>query len=212
MRKIMITIGIIEDDRNLRNNLEVLLNKERDISITFSYSTTEHFLEKREELSEPFLMFVDLGLPGISGLECISYIREIWNETHIVIITGNDDNETILDCIQRGANGYLLKPFRIDDLIKQINIIRDGGALITPQVAIKLFKQIQQPKKNIDEKISHLTNREKDVVTELIKGLTYKEIAIALQVTAGTVNDHLKNIYPKMGVHTKSELVGKLLR
>jgi DNA-binding NarL/FixJ family response regulator len=208
----MITVGIIEDDRSLRRNLEAFVELEKDLLITFSCNSMEDFLEKRAKLDEPFVVFLDLGLPGISGLEGITFIREKWADVHLVVITGNDGDAVIFDCIQRGANGYLLKPFRIDELRKNIDIIRSGGALITPDVAMKLFRKIHKPQERYEDHLVNLTTRETSVVNELLKGLTYKEIAIALGISATTVNDHLKNVYFKMGVHTKSELIAKVLR
>ncbi len=208
----MITVGIIEDDRPLRRNLEIFVNMQKDLHIVFSYNSMEAFLEERQNLDEPFIIFIDLGLPGISGMEGISIIRQQWQEAHIVVTTGNDNESVIFDCIQRGANGYILKPFNINDLIKNIDIIRNGGALITPDVAMKLFKKIHKPQDTYQDVTDNLTTREKDVVNELLKGLTYKEIAAVLGISASTVNDHLKNIYIKMEVRTKSELISKLLR
>jgi DNA-binding NarL/FixJ family response regulator len=208
----MITVGIIEDDRSLRRNLEAFIGLEKDLLISFSCNSMEDFLETRNTLNEPFIVFIDLGLPGISGLEGITFIREKWAETHLVVITGNDDDAVIFDCIQRGANGYLLKPFKIEELRKNIGIIRSGGALITPDVAMKLFRKIHRPQERFEDNTANLTPRENGVVNELLKGLTYKEIAIALGISPTTVNDHLKNVYFKMGVRTKSELIAKVLR
>jgi DNA-binding NarL/FixJ family response regulator len=208
----MITVGIIEDDRSLRRNLETFIELEKDLLITFSCNSMEDFLEKRVTIDEPFIVFIDLGLPGISGLEGITFIRDKWADVHLVVITGNDDDDVILDCIQRGANGYLLKPFKIDELRKNIDIIRSGGALITPDVALKLFRKIHKPQQRFEDNTANLTPRESGVVNELLKGLTYKEIGIALSISATTVNDHLKNVYFKMGVRTKSELIAKVLR
>ncbi len=208
----MITVGIIEDDRSLRRNLETFIGMEKDLDITFSCNSMEEFLEKRQALYEPFIVFIDLGLPGISGLEGITFIRDNWADVHIVVITGNDDDTVILDSIQRGANGYLLKPFKIAELRKNIDIIRSGGALITPDVALKLFRKIHKPQERFEDNAANLTTREKGVVNELLKGLTYKEIAFALGISPTTVNDHLKNVYFKMGVRTKSELIAKVLR
>ncbi|MFP5042641.1 response regulator [Parasediminibacterium sp. JCM 36343] len=208
----MITVGIIEDDRPLRRNLEIYINMQKDLHITFSCNSMEAYLEQQSTLDEPFIIFIDLGLPGISGMEGITLIRQKWADVHIVVTTGNDNESVIFDCIQRGANGYLLKPFNIADLVKNIDIIRSGGALITPDVAMKLFKKIHKPQDRFEEVTGHLTTRENDVVNELLKGLTYKEIAAVLGISSSTVNDHLKNVYVKMGVRTKSELIAKLLR
>ena len=208
----MITVGIIEDDRSLRRSLEIYINNQKDLYITFSSNSMEAFLELKNTLDEPFIIFIDLGLPGISGMEGITLIRQYWAEVHIVVTTGNDNESVIFDCIQRGANGYLLKPFSIEALIKNIDIIRKGGALITPDVAMKLFRKIHKPHDTYQDVTAHLTVRENDVVNELLKGLTYKEIAAVLGISTSTVNDHLKNIYVKMEVRTKSELIAKLLR
>jgi DNA-binding NarL/FixJ family response regulator len=208
----MISIGIIEDDPTLRFNLETFITTQPDTTISFSLSSIEQFLEKRNILNEPYIVFCDLGLPGISGIEGISYIRQIWQDTFLVIITGNDDENVIYECIEKGANGYIIKPFKIQDLLTQVEIIRNGGALLSPKVAQKLFNRIQKHNTVAATDSYGFTPREKQVVDELLKGLSYKEIAHVLYISAGTVNDHLKNIYPKMGVRSKSELIRKILK
>lgn len=208
----MISLGIIEDDRFLRRNIEECISMVSDVSLSFSFNSMEAFLEQINILDEPYVVFIDLGLPGISGLEGITYIRKQWNESHIVVITGNDDENIIFDCIQRGANGYLLKPFKIKDLFDNIDIIRSGGALITPQVALKLFSKIHKPQESFEDVTFSLTARERDVVNELLKGLTYKEISFALGISTTTVNDHIKSVYIKMDVRSKSELLAKILK
>ncbi len=208
----MITIGIIEDDPSLRRNLEAFIETQKDTYLSFSLNSVEQFLDRKSTYEEPFIVFCDLGLPGISGKEGITFIRQLWNETYIVVITGTDDEETIYDCIERGANGYVVKPFKIQELINQIEIIRNGGALLSPQVALKLFKQIQKQTVALETSNYGFTPREKQVVDELLKGLSYKEIAQVLGISSTTVNDHLKNVYPKMGVRTKAELMRKILK
>ncbi len=208
----MITIGIIEDDPSLRHNLEAFIETQKDTYLSFSLNSVEQFLDRKSSYEEPFIVFCDLGLPGISGKEGITFIRQLWNETYIVVITGTDDEETIYDCIERGANGYVVKPFKIQELINQIEIIRNGGALLSPQVALKLFKQIQKQTVALETSNYGFTPREKQVVDELLKGLSYKEIAQVLGISSTTVNDHLKNVYPKMGVRTKAELMRKILK
>ena len=208
----MITIGIIEDDRNLRHNLETFISTQVDAHLAFSCNSVEQFLEIKNTLDEPVIVFCDLGLPGISGKEAITYIRDIWNEVYIVVVTGSDDEETIYNCIERGANGYVVKPFKIQELLSQIEIIRNGGALMSPQVALKLFKQIQKQTVTLETSGYGFTPREKQVVDELLKGLSYKEIAHALGISSTTVNDHLKNVYRKIGVRTKAELMRKILK
>ncbi len=208
----MITIGIIEDDPTLRRNLEAFIATQKDTLLSFSLNSVEQFLDRKNSYDEPFIVFCDLGLPGISGKEGITYIRQLWNEVYIVVITGTDDERTIYDCIERGANGYVVKPFRVQELMNQIEIIRNGGALLSPQVALKLFKQIQKQTVALETSNYGFTPREKQVVDESLKGLSYKEIASVLGISSTTVNDHLKNVYRKMGVRTKAELMRKILK
>lgn len=208
----MITIGIIEDDPNLRRNFETFLSTQKDTNISFSLNSVEQFLQNKNNYEEPLVVFCDLGLPGISGKEGITYIRQFWNDVYVVVITGNDDEAVIYDCIERGANGYMLKPFKLDDLLGHIEIIRNGGTLLSPQVAAKLFKQIRKQSSAIKITDYGLTTREKQVVEELLKGMTYKEIGNVLAISSTTVNDHLKNVYRKMGVRTKSELMRMILK
>ncbi len=208
----MISVGIIEDDHSLRRNIEDCIKMEKDVEMSFSFNSVEAFLNKTDDVDEPYLILIDLGLPGISGLEGITYIRKHWHEVHIVVITGNDDENIVFDCIQRGANGYLLKPFKVKDLLGNIEIIRNGGALITPAVALKLFHKIHRPQDSFEDVTAKLTTREREVVNELLKGLTYKEISHVLGISSTTVNDHLKNVYSKLEVRSKSELLAKVLK
>ena len=208
----MISVGIIEDDHSLRRNIDECIRMEKDVDMSFSFNSVEAFLKASDEIIEPYLILIDLGLPGISGLEGITYIRKLWQDVHIVVITGNDDENIVFDCIQRGANGYLLKPFKVKDLLGNIQIIRNGGALITPAVALKLFHKIHRPQNSFEDITSKLTPREKDVVNELLKGLSYKEISNVLGISSTTVNDHLKSVYTKLEVRSKSELLAKVLK
>lgn len=208
----MITLGIIEDDPILRKNFEAYMNALEDTRITFSFKSLEDFLANRNTLSEPVAVFCDLGLPGISGKEGITYIRETWSETFVVVITGNDDEETIYDCIEKGANGYLIKPFKLQDLVVHIDMLRKGGTLISPQVAHKLFERIKKQAQPTSVKDYGLTPREKQVLNELLKGMTYKEIGFVLGISSTTVNDHLKNIYKKTGARAKSDLIRLMLK
>lgn len=208
----MITIGIIEDDPVLRKNFETFLSTQQDTKISFSLNSVEQFLQNKNSYEEPLVVFCDLGLPGISGKDGITYIRQFWNDVYVVVITGNDDESVIYDCIERGANGYMLKPFKLNDLLSHVEIIRSGGTLLSPQVAAKLFKHIRKQSSETDLSNYGLTAREKQVVEELLKGMTYKEIGNILAISSTTVNDHLKNVYRKMGVRTKSELMRMILK
>ncbi|MFL9484659.1 response regulator [Chitinophagaceae bacterium LWZ2-11] len=209
----MVTIGLIEDDPALRSNFETFFKMDEELNILFSVPSIERFLDlKVQEPEGPFIVFLDIGLPGISGLHGISLISKYFTRAHIVILTGESSDETIWDAINKGANGYLLKPFSLNELRKQIDIVRAGGALISPEVAQKLISRINTgPKPKLHQREDLFTPRENEVVGQLLNGFTYKEIAGALSISVTTVNDHLKNIYVKLGVNSKAELISKLL-
>ena len=117
----MITVGLIEDDPKLRLNFETFFKLDKEVDVVFSYSSIEQFLANKNSITyDPFIVFLDIGLPGISGLEGVSIINKQYKETHLVILSGNNDEEVIWQAISKGANGYLLKPVSLQEIKKQI--------------------------------------------------------------------------------------------
>ncbi|MEA5403297.1 response regulator transcription factor [Arcicella sp. DC2W] len=202
-------IGIIEDDHNLRDNIEKFFSLYPDIKIVFSVNSIEKFfIENKSLTQEPYLIFIDIGLPGISGIEGISLIRKTYPNAHIVMISGTCNEDSVWEAVSVGANGYLLKPLSLKKIIDQIDIIKNNGALISPEVASMLFSKIAQKTKEKEAKIEGvLTKRELDVVDYLLKGQSYKEIANQLFISYSTVNDHIKKIYAKLEINSKGELL-----
>ncbi|MDE3236551.1 MAG: response regulator transcription factor [Bacteroidota bacterium] len=209
----MITVGLIEDDPVLRMNFESFFKLDKQLELLFSYSSIEQFLANKEKVQEePFIVFLDIGLPGISGVEGVSIINKYYQNTHLVILSGNTDEDIIWQAISKGANGYLLKPVSLVEIKKQIEIVKNGGALISPEIAqilIGKVNNIGQKKKQFNN--DKLTARENQVIEQLVNGFTYKEIANVLGISVTTVNDHLKNIYQKLSVNSKAELISKIL-
>ncbi|WP_309921257.1 MULTISPECIES: response regulator transcription factor [unclassified Arcicella] len=209
MKTMDLLIGIIEDDHNLRDNIERFFSLYPEIKIIFSVNSIEKFLRENKSISqEPSLIFIDIGLPGISGIEGIGIIRKSYPNSHIVMISGTCNEETVWQAVSAGANGYLLKPLSLKKIIEQIDIIKNNGALISPEVASMLFSRIAQKTKEKEAIIEGvLTKRELDVVDYLLKGQSYKEIADKLFISYSTVNDHIKKIYSKLEINSKGELL-----
>jgi DNA-binding NarL/FixJ family response regulator len=209
----MITVGIIEDNLALRTGIEEFVSQNNDMRIVFSCNSVEKWLMHHDQNPEsPYVLFLDIGLPGISGLKAISVIKDKYPDTKLVVITGDDSRESVWEAITSGADGYLLKPFSLKEISHQIDIIQNGGAALSPMVAEKLIHRINANTRPAREgKNLLLTRRENDVLEQLVKGLSYKEVANILQISFATVNDHIKNIYFKMGVNSKSELIAKVL-
>jgi len=209
----MVTVGIIEDNQALRTGIEEFISQNNDMRIVFSCNSVEKWLvHYNQDIESPYVLFLDIGLPGISGLKAISVIKDKYPETKLVVITGDASRESIWEAITTGADGYLLKPFSLKGISQQIEILQNGGAVISPVVAEKLIHRINaQTRPAREGKNLLLTRRENDVLEQLVKGLSYKEVAHILQISFATVNDHIKNIYFKTGVNSKSELIAKVL-
>lgn len=209
----MVTVGIIEDNQALRTGIEEFISQNNDMRIVFSCNSVEKWLvHYNQDIESPYVLFLDIGLPGISGLKAISVIKDKYPETKLVVITGDASRESIWEAITTGADGYLLKPFSLKEISQQIEILQNGGAVISPVVAEKLIHRINaQTRPAREGKNLLLTRRENDVLEQLVKGLSYKEVAHILQISFATVNDHIKNIYFKTGVNSKSELIAKVL-
>jgi len=210
----MIPVGLIEDDPQLRLNFETYFSLDTEVDIVFTFSSIEQFISKQNQIkTDPFLVFIDIGLPGISGVEGVGIISKYYPNAHLVILSGNTDNDIIWQSIAKGASGYLLKPVSFKEIKKQIEIVKNGGALISPEIAQVLIGKVNKlgkEKRNSYEN-DKLTVRENEVLAQLVNGLAYKEIANVLGISVTTVNDHIKNIYNKLNVNSKAELISKIL-
>ena len=203
-------IAIVEDQREVREGLSTLINGTHGFACVAGFRTMEEALEAFERLDTDVLL-VDLGLPGMSGIEGIRALRERAVETPILALTVYDDNDRVFDALCAGASGYLLKnmpPARLlESLIEAVN----GGAPMSPEVArrvVALFRKFRPP----DRASCRLTQQETELLRLLVDGHHYKTAADALGISVNTVSFHLKNIYAKLRVHSKSEAVARAIR
>ena len=205
-----ITVAIIEDLREVREGLTVLVNGTSGFRCSGSFRTMEEALRALTR-ERPVVILTDLGLPGMSGTEGIRILKERYPEVPIVALTVYDDEEEIFDALCAGAAGYLLKntpPARLLECLKEVV---SGGAPMSPEVArqvIKLFREVRPP-----ARASHnLTPQETEVLKLLVEGHNYKTAASELGITINTVSFHLRHVYDKLQVHSKTEAVAKALR
>jgi len=206
----VIKVAIVEDQRDIREGLASLIKFTDGYHCTGSFRSMEEALDKiRFEL--PNIMLVDIGLPGMSGLEGIRRLKESWPEILLLMLTVYEDDEMIFDALCAGACGYLLKKTPPARLIECLNEAMGGGAPMSPEVArrvIKLFRQISPP----DKADYQLTPHELRLLKLLVEGHNYKTAATAQGVKVTTIAFHMRNIYEKLQVHSKSEAVSKALR
>jgi len=206
----MINLALIEDDSGVRERLETFLQHSDSIHCLYSCGSVESFLEKSESTGPPQVILMDIGLPGISGLEGIRLVKDKMPETDIIMFTVYDDAERIFKALCAGATGYLLKTTKFSRIVEAIRNLHNGWAPMSPQIARKVIDYFNNPQRQPAESL--LTAREKDVVAGLVDGLSYKLIADRLGVTIETVRQHIKKIYRKLQVNSKAEVITRSLR
>jgi len=205
-----IKIAIVEDIREIREGLARLINSTPGYRCTGVYASMEEALEKIPN-NLPNLVLSDIGLPGIDGISGITILKERYPELLILMLTVYDDNERIFDAICAGACGYLLKKTPWEKVVESLKEAVEGGSPMSPEVArrvINLFREIKPPK----EAEYELTPHEVRLLRMLVEGHSYKTAAAELHVSVNTIKFHLRHIYDKLQVHTKSEAVAKALR
>jgi len=203
-------VAIVEDQREIREGLGQLINSTPGHRCTGIYASMEDALEKIPH-NLPDLVLSDIGLPGMDGINGIRILKERYPELLILMLTVYDDNERIFDAICAGACGYLLKKTPWPKLVEALKEAVEGGSPMSPEVArrvITLFRQIKPPKQSEYD----LTPHETRLLRMLVEGHSYKTAAAELNVSVNTIKFHLRHIYDKLQVHTKSEAVAKALR
>ena len=205
-----IKVAIIEDQREVREGLATLINGTAGFRCVSSFRTMEDALRRiGDEL--PNVILTDLGLPGMSGTEGIRILKERYPDLPIVALTIYDDEEEIFDALCAGASGYMLKETQPARLLECLREVISGGAPMSPEVArrvVKLFREFRPP----DRASHNLTPQETELLKLLVEGHNYKTAAAELAISIHTVSFHLRNIYEKLQVHSKSEAVSKALR
>ena len=203
-------IWIVEDNKVYRQNLEKVLISVPWISECRSFETGENVIEDILHQTPPDVVLLDIGLPGIDGITTLLRIKRISPSTKILILTIQDDKESVFQAISGGADGYLLKASTIDSIIQSIEEVINGGSPINSFIAGKIlsvFKNKSNPSAEY-----RLTDREKEILEMLVQGISRKKIAASLFLSFHTVDFHIRNIYSKLHVNTLSEAVGKSIR
>jgi DNA-binding NarL/FixJ family response regulator len=204
-----IKVAIIEDERDIRECLCVLVNGTEGFKCTGGYRTMEEALEKVPN-QMPDVVLSDIGLPGMSGIEGVRILKERYPNLLLLMLTIYDDDERIFDAMCAGACGYLLKKTPPARLLESLKEAVAGGAPMSPEVArrvIALFREIRPPERADYQ----LTPHETRLLKLFVEGHNYKTAAAELNVSVNTVNFHVRSIYDKLQVHSRSEAVAKAL-
>lgn len=201
---------IVEDQKDLREGLATLINFTPGFECSGAFRSMEEALS-RIKFDQPDIVLSDIGLPGMTGIEGIAILKEKFPELITLVLSVYDDDERIFDALCAGACGYLLKHTEPADLLKSIREAVTGGAPMSPEVAsrvIKLFRDVRPP-----EKVDYdLTPHELRLLKLLVEGYNYVTAAEELKISYNTIKFHVRNIYDKLQVHSKSAAVAIAMR
>jgi DNA-binding NarL/FixJ family response regulator len=206
----VIKVAIIEDQRNIRDCLSFLVSGTEGFSCTGSYRTMEEALDKIPR-AMPDIVLSDIGLPGMDGIKGVRILKERYPDLVILMLSVYNDDDRIFDAICAGATGYLLKKTQPARLIESIKEAVQGGAPMSPEVArrvMEIFREFH-PSERVDY---NLTPHETRLLKLFVQGHNYKTAAAELGLSVNTISFHVRNIYDKLQVHSRSEAVAKALR
>jgi DNA-binding NarL/FixJ family response regulator len=206
----MITVSIVEDHAGTRKSLDALLAGVPGFRCLNAYATAEEALCGISAMP-PDVALVDINLPGMSGIECVRKLKELFPALKVLMLTTYEEGELIFNSLRAGASGYLLKKMAAAELIPAIEQVHAGGAPMTMQVARKVVDHFHEIQKTASE-VEKLTPREQETLALLAKGFLYKEIADRLGVSVNTVKRHLHAIYEKLHVQSRTEATVKFLK
>lgn len=195
----MIRLGFIEDDYYYLRSLQITIHLQPELVCALATQSVEQFWEELPERARLDILFIDIDLPGQSGLDALPQLRKRFPEAELVMLTQHEERDSLLQAFTRGASGYLLKDFPLNQLPAQINTLRKGGALISPRMARWIVEYFNPPKKSE----SPLTTKEIQLLRLFSDGKTYEEAARALRISVDGVKYRVKKIYAKLNVDNK---------
>jgi DNA-binding NarL/FixJ family response regulator len=206
-------VVVVEDDSNLRKTMIAFINRSPGFSCAGAFADGESALSEIPAI-KPDVVLMDIGLPGMSGIECVAALKALLPATPILMLTVYDEGDYLFDSLKAGASGYLLKRTIGDKLLEAMQEAQAGGLPLTRHMAVKVgqyFQQISKNQKSSQDEMNTLTPREQDVLKLLADGFRYKEIANELSISLDTVREHARRIYSKLHVSSRTEAVVKYL-
>lgn len=206
-----IRIIIFDDNAVRRDGVRLLLDNSPGYICAGAFEDCSHVVENVAE-TNPDVVLMDIDMPGINGIEGVRLIKEQFPELPVMMQTVFDHDEKIFQSILAGASGYMLKKTPPVKLLEAIKEIYEGGAPMTPEIAVKVLKFFREKEEQKHQNDPFLTDKEKEILSALVDGMSYKMVAAQQNISYHTVNFHIRNIYKKLHVNSMSEAVAKALR
>lgn len=207
----MTKVAIFEDNHSLRQTLELMLNNSDEFTTSGTYPDCDNLIKNLR--SAPCdIALMDIEMPGINGIEATKLIKTGFPDVQVLIQTAFFDDDYIFNAICAGASGYILKDTSHKGYIEALRQVVEGGSPMSPGIARRVLELFKENIKPVRTTHYDLTSREKEVLTLLVAGKSYKMIASALDIAIDTVKNHIRNIYNKMHVNSGTEAVAKALR
>ena len=206
----VITVAIVEDHTELRESWRRIIDSAPDFECLECFPTAEQAL-REIPLYKPDVVIMDINLPGMSGIDCTRQLRREIPRQQVLILTVYEDSERIFEALEAGASGYLLKRTTPEELLNAIMEVRNGGSPMTSEVARKVVQSFRKPARSPAAEAARLTPREEEILKLLAQGYVTKEIADKLGISYYTSQTHLKNIYEKLHVRSRTEAVLKYI-
>ena len=203
-----IRVIIFEDNESLRLGLYQLVNSREEYQCVGAFKDCLNLIQNIKD-TNPDIVLMDIQMPGIDGIEAVRILRDKYPNLKILMQTIFEDNDKIFQSILAGASGYILKNTSSDRILDSLKEVYDGGAPISPSIAAKVLKMM------VPAEAGHsfnLTDREKEILACLVKGMSYKLIAKTCFISVDTVRGHIRRIYEKLHVHSKGEAVAKAIK
>lgn len=206
----MIKLLVYEDNPQLREGLSMLINGSEGFEVLASFKNCNNVLSELREYN-PDIILMDIDMPGTNGIAGLKQIRLVNNEVKILMLTVFDDNKNVFEAISNGANGYVLKKTPPAKLLEYIQEAQSGGAPMTSSIATQVLKMFSAINYEKGEDYN-LSDREKEVLSLLVNGYSYKMVSAEMFIAIDTVRSHIKKIYEKLHVNSKSEAVAKAFK
>ncbi|MCW5909812.1 MAG: response regulator transcription factor [Cyclobacteriaceae bacterium] len=198
------SVLIYEDNDLLRESVGSMIAAS-ELRLAGAFNNVLSAGEQVKNLNPDFIL-MDIDMPGMTGIEAVRRIRTFNTTVHIIMLTVFDDNKNVFEALRAGASGYLLKKHISTKLFDALSEVQEGGAPMSPSIARMVIQSMQQPAQNYQ-----LTQREKEILSSLSKGNSYKLIASEFEISIDTVRTHIKKIYEKLQVHSQTEAVSKAI-